>query len=443
MKILDKALSAIGLQIKSANWGDPLLNMIANGGANGDSKYSYQKGVSEGYLGTDIVFSGVDLIASNVASVPLRVMRKVKKAKTGASGQYEELEAWPDHPLQKLLNRPNIRQKQNDFIYASVAFRLLGGDANLWVNTGVEDPLSADAEPLEIWALSPDAASLQSTNGQLYYQMSINQNDGLINPPVAYRQIPVDVVTGRSNVIQWGTFNPNSLAKGVSPLQAANTNIDIYRYGNFWNRTFFHHGCRPSLALATKESLEEHEYDMLKAELNLAYSGLSNGNGRPIILTNGMTAVELSKNPKDADFGASHDTQQKDIARTMKIPPILLNLGGDTTFNNQAEARQYLWDENIIPLTNDYVDSLNLNLLPRYKDKDIVIKPDYSEIPALEPRRVEMWSRADKSGDLTINERRAMKGLQPLDGGDVLLVNSGLVPLEMASFEVPQLDSGK
>ena len=46
---------------------------------------------------------------------------------------------------------------------------------------------------------------------------------------------------------------------------------------------------------------------------------------------------------------------------------------------------------------------------------------------------------ADKATDLTINERRAMKGYEPIEGGDVLLVNSSQISLNMATEPLPPL----
>jgi hypothetical protein len=44
-----------------------------------------------------------------------------------------------------------------------------------------------------------------------------------------------------------------------------------------------------------------------------------------------------------------------------------------------------------------------------------------------------MWAMADSSSDLTINEKREMKGYDKLPaGGDEILVSSSMIPLTMA-----------
>ena len=62
----------------------------------------------------------------------------------------------------------------------------------------------------------------------------------------------------------------------------------------------------------------------------------------------------------------------------------------------------------------------------------VTIRPDVDGIPAIAEKRLRMWQMADASQDLTINERRALKGYGPIDGGDTLFVSSAEIPLGMA-----------
>jgi len=47
-----------------------------------------------------------------------------------------------------------------------------------------------------------------------------------------------------------------------------------------------------------------------------------------------------------------------------------------------------------------------------------------------------MWQMADQSNDLTINERRALKGYGPVDGGETLFVASTQIPLSFADSDI-------
>ena len=59
------------------------------------------------------------------------------------------------------------------------------------------------------------------------------------------------------------------------------------------------------------------------------------------------------------------------------------------------------------------------------------------QIPAIVEKRQTLWDMADRATDLTINERRELKGYKPIEGGDALLVNSSQISLSMATEPLP------
>jgi phage portal protein BeeE len=63
----------------------------------------------------------------------------------------------------------------------------------------------------------------------------------------------------------------------------------------------------------------------------------------------------------------------------------------------------------------------------------VEIRADVDSIPAIADKRSKLWDMANTSTDLTINERRAMKGYEPIVGGDVLFVSSAQITLEEAN----------
>ena len=68
-----------------------------------------------------------------------------------------------------------------------------------------------------------------------------------------------------------------------------------------------------------------------------------------------------------------------------------------------------------------------------------IICVDIDAVAALEPRRAERNKTLDTMQSISTNEKRLAMGYEPVDGGDVLLVNSGLIPLEMAGADVPTM----
>jgi phage portal protein BeeE len=107
----------------------------------------------------------------------------------------------------------------------------------------------------------------------------------------------------------------------------------------------------------------------------------------------------------------------------------LLGIPGDNTYANYAEARLAFWEDTALPLLDMIVYDWNAWLGSLY---GVTIRPDIDAVPAIAEKRLSMWQMADQSQDLTINERRALKGYGPIDGGDTLFVSSAQIPLSMA-----------
>jgi hypothetical protein len=76
--------------------------------------------------------------------------------------------------------------------------------------------------------------------------------------------------------------------------------------------------------------------------LNRAFAGGGNA-GRPLLLEGGLKWQSLSMSPADMDFAALKAAAARDIALAFGVPPMLLGLPGDATYNNYKEANKALW----------------------------------------------------------------------------------------------------
>ena len=53
-----------------------------------------------------------------------------------------------------------------------------------------------------------------------------------------------------------------------------------------------------------------------------------------------------------------------------------------------------------------------------YEGADLELRPDLDAIEALSTEREALWERVRVAGFLTINEKRAAVGYEPVEGGD-------------------------
>jgi len=139
----------------------------------------------------------------------------------------------------------------------------------------------------------------------------------------------------------------------------------------------------------------------------------------------------MGMSPVDVAIIETKYSAARDISLALGVPPLLLNIPGDSTYSNYKEARLAFYEETVIPLAEYIRDELNAWLSESFGG--VTLDIDMDKIPAIAEKRREMWMMADASSDLTINERRQIKGYDKLaNGGDEILVSSSMIPLAMA-----------
>jgi HK97 family phage portal protein len=321
-----------------------------------------------------------------------------------------------EHPLIALLRRPNPLQSYSDYMRAKVSFIMLAGN-------GYEERFMVGGEVKELYQLRPDRMSiLPSANGiPAAYIYKVNQNT---------TRWEMDPRTMTCDVRHLKLFNPLNDWYGMSPIEAGAYAIDQNNEAMNWMQSLLQNSARPSGALTVKDggTLADDNFNRLKAQIEEQYSGSTNA-GRPMLLEGGLEWQQMGMSPTDMGIIETKFASSRDVALAFGVPPQLLGIPGDNTYANYAEARLAFWEDTALPLLDMIVNDWNAWLGNLY---GVTIKPDIDAIPAIAEKRLSMWQMADASRDLTINEKRAIKGYGPIEGGDTLFVNASEIPLNMA-----------
>lgn len=376
----------------------------------------------EGYIQNAVVYACVSKIASAFASMDICLYQKKGDTKT-------KIES---HKLLDLLNRPSPNVSGGAYREALASNLLIFGEAAQIRSplaftsaiTGVKQP------PRELWNISPVAVTvLEGTTG-----MAMGYDVGITNGKLNF---PVNQVTGDSDLLFLKKFHPLSTFAGLSPMEAAAYSTDIFNSGQKWNKSLLDNGARPSGALTIKNkkgeasTLDDTQYNRLKEELDINYSGAKNA-GKPLLLEGGLEWQEMSFNPKDMDYKENLFTAARWIASAYGVPPQLINIPGEQTYNNLAEAKIAFYLDTVLPLAYKIIGEWNHWLVPMFDNTNsLCLEIDEDSIPALEPRRENLFNRANNAKFITVNEKRRMVGMDDIDGGDVVLVSSSDVPLDL------------
>lgn len=375
----------------------------------------YEQAAREGYIENVVAYSCISRIAKACAAIDIKLFR---------GGDTERMSI-DKHELLDLLYHPNPVQGDDDFFVELYSTFLIGGEVFV-----EKVPVNNGKTIKELWIHSPDKFA---------------PVPGRYGIPEAYeykvaagiRRFAVDPFTGESDILQIKSYNPINMWRGLSAVDPTAYSIDQHNEGNAWNFGLLKNGARPSGAFVLKSdenggTLSIEQYNKLREQIHEQMTGGKNA-GRPIILEGGLDWKDLSLSPRDMDFIKTTESAARNIALGFGVPPILLGIPGDSTYNNISEAKLAFYEDTVLPLVKFVLAKFNHWLSP---SSDLYFEADENSISALFPRRDEKRKSLEAVTYMTINEKRAQDGLDAVEGGDVILVEAAKVPLSMAGVDL-------
>ena len=390
-------------------------------GSGYDRTADFHKLAQEGYVWNPIGYKCIREIANSAAQIEFKVFRG-------------EEEVMNDHPLVRLLARPNPMQAGVDFFQSLYSYLIMDGNAYAVKNM-------VNNRPMELSLLRPDRINIETnkTAVPICYEYSI---DGQI-----VAKYDVDPITGMSMLKHFKRWHPLDDYKGLSPILPAAAEIDQFNKIAQHNLALLDNGAKPTGMLVYKPTdptgqparLNDDQRTAIKADLNDVMTGATNA-GKPIFLEGEFTWQDLGMSPRDMDFLAQKNMAARMIALCLGVPSQLVGIPDAQTYSNMGEARLALYEETVFPLALRVLSDLNEWLVPAFMEQDLRIEYNFDTIPAVAERTRRIYetaSTAVREGIITRNEARAMIGLGEVDGGDEILIGAQLFPLSSVADQEP------
>lgn len=352
-------------------------------------------------VGLSATWACVNFWAGNIAGLPLTVYRR------GPQGVAVEAR---DHPLYWLLHdSPNYDQSAYDFWEFMVASLELHGNAYAEIEKRAEGFI------VSLTPIRPEIVQVsRNADGDLEYRWTI---DGIAK------------VVRQEDVLHIRGFGGGPLG-GLSPLNVCRATFEAAVAADQASRTVFSNGVRPSGILSAKEMLDPAQRAELERLLQEKYVGATNS-GRPMVLDNGLTWSQLSINPEDAQMLETRQFSVEDICRIFEVDPHLV---GHTAGNTQLGSS--IGDQTLSLLK--FKMRKRLKRIEGALEKQLLTTADRRAGVSIE-FNVEGFLRADSAGRaqyynimkqfMTKNEIRALEGLEPVEGGDVMFAQMQDIPL--------------
>ncbi|MDG2512444.1 phage portal protein [Sphingobium yanoikuyae] len=356
-------------------------------------------------IGMSATWACVNFWAGNIASLPLVIYRR------GPSGvPVEDRSHW----LYALLHHsPNFDQSAFDF------WEFIAASIELHGNAFAHIRRSGGGRITSLIPVPPQLMAVRRLdNGDIEYSWTQdNSYHRVTQESVLHIRGPLGGPLG-----------------GLSPITACAATFGQALASDRAAGELFANGVRPS-GVMTKEGvpLNKEQRQELEKLLQEKFMGSMNA-GRPMLIDGGLKWEQLSISPKDAELIDSRKLSALQICQIFDVDPHLVGMTeGNTTLGSS-----------ITDQTNSVMKFKLRKRLKRIEaaiEKQLLTPADLAAGISIE-FNVEGFLRADSKGRadyyeimkqfMTRNEIRALEGLPPVEGGDVLMIQMQDVPLRDA-----------
>lgn len=367
---------------------------------------SYHAQVVAGYSDNPYVMRCVDLLGNAVASLDPIIYDT-------------EGNEVSEQALERIFRRPNPVESWRQFAYERVADYNLNG--NLFAV-----PLITVRGVEEVWGVSPDLVTVEQTS-DIYHPVRMWH---VANAGGAMLVDPSRMIHARKKLGLDGIM-------GISPLLAAGRSITQQTESRRWNLSLMRNGARPSIVVMDPEPMTRQQFEDFSARLRAGHAGSDNA-GSTMVLDRGRTMTSAGFSARDMDYSTGVTTSGREIAIAMGVPPELVGDSANKTYSNAQEANREFALHTVVPQAEAFFGALSARICPHY-DGIGRIGYDESQIDGLQGDEATMIAVLEGCSFMTINEKRARIGLDPVDGGDVILSQVGSVPLSEVSTPIVEL----
>lgn len=315
----------------------------------------------------------------------------------------------PNHPLQKLLIRPNPQMSWRELALITAIYKGIGGNCYL-KKVRSKAGLVVELYPYHAGQMRPIPGRFEWVKGYEY-------NDGESD----WQPLDKDDVVH----LTWPIKDPDQPWLGLSPLISMAREVDTDNEATRYQYALLFNDATPRTAIRMPAGVRPNtpaELDRMKASWRQKYGG--DNRGDVALLENGADIVRLNLNMEELAFDALRKVPEARISAGFLIPPEYsgLTVGLEhSTYNNVNEARRGFFEDTIIQLLALDAGELEQDLGADFGG-NLTIEHDLSKVVALQENEDAKHARAVagwNAGILMQNEARRMIGLADDPAGDI------------------------
>jgi HK97 family phage portal protein len=358
----------------------------------------------ESAFNSSAFWSAVSIIAADVASLPLELIKRSKDGTTSAFTDSKTYELMHDNP--------------NPEMTSMVLRETLQAHALTWGGGYAEIERNGGGQPLAIWPLTPDRVAPFRNAGRVQYRIAN------VNKP--------DTILDASDILHVPGLGFDGVI-GYSVLEKARDSIGMGLAMQRFGGSFFGNGSTFGGILTHPQKLTKDVKQGIRESIEAVHAGVDRAH-KFVILGDGMTYTKLGIPPDDAQFLESRRFEIEEIARWFHMPQHKLNGLDHATFSNIEHLDLEYFKSCLRGWLVRWEQELNRKLVPSLERKTQYFKHNVEGF-----LRGDSAARADyqvkmfQIGGLSINEIRELNDQNGIgEEGDAHFVPANLMPVDRA-----------
>lgn len=224
-------------------------------------------------------------------------------------------------------------------------------------------------------------------------------------------------------VIYYWNPDPKNPLRGMSLLRAGVRAIETGIQIDEYHSKVLQNGGRIEGVFTFKHAnLTKEQLTTLKAQYEDQYATASKS-GKPLFLGGDSEYQKMGLTPTELSYLETKNVTLEDILMLTGVPKVILGSFDGIKYDNADAAIRVFLKETIKPLLNSLARRLDSSLYP---DSDLTLT-FIDPTPEDREQTLKEIESGVKNYYMTTNEARALSGLDPIDGGDVILRPMNLI----------------
>lgn len=319
------------------------------------------------------VRAGLKAVAEAFSRLPFELWR----GEPGAEGS-TQLEG--RNPLLTLLSSPNPIQTAAEFWTAHAVNFKHDGEVYWFLANANGDPVTVTGDPGLPGSLfiSEFPSQIIQVRGELVEHKT---NDRGV--PIAYRfpvageKATIDAKTSWSPefpagaVIPFVDYDPYNLVRGLGDVRAIAREVDEYLQAQRYQDAALRNGGDPGAWIVFERKLSPAEFDRRQQEIDDEYN--VQNHGRYKAMDAGAKVIPNPVTAKDMEYMSLLDWLRDAILAALGVPPPMVGVYKDSTYNNITTAERIMWTgpNGILSLARRTADVVTNKLIRRLRGTEL------------------------------------------------------------------------